>query len=383
MSDNIITGAAIVGKKFLKVDSQETLKDENARGRDRAWSYKKTKSLKMYELIERASLLNYSREGIDLIKPERLITIEECGNTLIFGVFEDPKTKKHKKKLVFANFCRHRLCPMCNWRKSIRLFGIVSKITSAILAKEKRKFLFLTLTIRNVSAGELQKALDSMNEGFKWLVQKSKTYKPAKKLKESLCGYIKAVEITYNPKDDTYHPHIHAILDVSESYFQRGNYITQEEFSEMWAGAIHADYVPVVDIRKVKAEEDEKPSPGAVAEVAKYPVKFESVLDIPDKDTAANAVITLCNVLQNRRMVTMGGEFREIAHELKLETDVEQSNLIHVEIDNEEGLNLIGYAWYKFNAKQGVYIMDSVSDGSDKSEIQIHTIRKAKIKGKS
>ena len=43
--------------------------------------------------------------------------VSQCGSYLDFGVLPDGT-----KKLVKANFCRDRLCPMCNWRRSLKLF---------------------------------------------------------------------------------------------------------------------------------------------------------------------------------------------------------------------------------------------------------------------
>jgi hypothetical protein len=40
--------------------------------------------------------------------------VSQCGSYLDFGVLPDGT-----KKLVKANFCRDRLCPMCNWRRSL------------------------------------------------------------------------------------------------------------------------------------------------------------------------------------------------------------------------------------------------------------------------
>ena len=66
----------------------------------------------------------------------------DCGSFLEFKVTEE------KAKLQHANFCRDRLCPMCNWRRSLKIFAQVSKVMDALQA-EGYQFLFLTLTVRN------------------------------------------------------------------------------------------------------------------------------------------------------------------------------------------------------------------------------------------
>ena len=59
-----------------------------------------------------------------------------------------------------------------------------------------------------------------MNKGFSYITSNSRTFAPAKKFKESLQGYIKATEITYNSKDNTYHPHIHCIFKSDQAIFR-------------------------------------------------------------------------------------------------------------------------------------------------------------------
>ena len=49
--------------------------------------------------------------------------VSQCGSYLDFGVLPDGT-----KKLVKANFCRDRLCPMCNWRRSLKLYSQVSQV---------------------------------------------------------------------------------------------------------------------------------------------------------------------------------------------------------------------------------------------------------------
>ena len=47
----------------------------------------------------------------------RAFRVADCGTFLDFHVTEE------EKKLHRANFCKDRLCPMCNWRRSMKIFG--------------------------------------------------------------------------------------------------------------------------------------------------------------------------------------------------------------------------------------------------------------------
>ena len=67
--------------------------------------------------------------------------VSQCGSYLDFGVLPDGT-----KKLVKANFCRDRLCPMCNWRRSLKLYSQVSQVMD-VLESEGYCFLFLMLAV--------------------------------------------------------------------------------------------------------------------------------------------------------------------------------------------------------------------------------------------
>ena len=129
--------------------------------------------------------------------------------------------RRREKRLHGANFCRNRLCPMCNWRRSLKMYSQVSQITDKILTTRKSRFIFVTLTVKNPDAEHLTETLDLMNKGFKYITSKSQTFAPAQKFKESLQGYIKATEITYNSKENTYHPHIHCIFKSKQVILQK------------------------------------------------------------------------------------------------------------------------------------------------------------------
>src|SRR5699024_11987971 len=59
-----------------------------------------------------------------------------------------------EKTLYRVWFCKSRLCPMCNWRRAMK-HGIQSQKVVAEVIKQKPtvRWLFLTLTVRNVYDG--------------------------------------------------------------------------------------------------------------------------------------------------------------------------------------------------------------------------------------
>src|SRR5690606_27057327 len=73
-----------------------------------------------------------------------------------------------ERKLYKVWFCKSRLCPMCNWRRAMK-HGIQSKkvVAEVIRQKPTVRWLFLTLTVKNVHDGEeLNESLSDMAKGF-------------------------------------------------------------------------------------------------------------------------------------------------------------------------------------------------------------------------
>ena len=171
-------------------------------------------------------VMSYLRLGYDK-KAERC---SECGTLLEFTpvlgvaggespVGLPPAGTRQRMNLYRANFCKDRLCPMCSWRRSYKIFGQVSQIMDLIA--NDYEFLFLTLTVPNCTADELVKTLNAMNKAWAKLIR----FAPLKRI---LKGYFKALEITYNLQADTYHPHFHNVLAVPKSYLKKGDYIQRE-----------------------------------------------------------------------------------------------------------------------------------------------------------
>ena len=320
----------------------EVLEDLSGTGRKRPWSERKKESMELLDLFEVA-------KGIDdgVISQTRLQALHDCASWLYYAQQENGE-----KKLAKANFCRLRLCPMCGWRRSLKLFAQVSKITDAILEDKKARFIFVTLTVENVKGEDLRDTIHRMNNGFKYLVQDKIGISASKVFRENLLGYMKAIEVTYNAKRNDFHPHIHCIFEVRPSYFDRhsgGGYLTHADWREMWRSVMKLDYEPQVNVRAIK-----NATAKAVAEVAKYPVKVDGLLKIKNKEQAALALIQLKYGIHNCRFITFGGDFREYKRRLALD-DVETGDLIHVETDKQE-LNAVAMILFKYRADVGAYI---------------------------
>jgi plasmid rolling circle replication initiator protein Rep len=306
----------------------EVLEDRSPSGKLRPWGINKMLN----------SMLAYAYEDIDKKKTVRL---RECATVLGFLPTETGK------KLRVANFCRVRLCPTCTWRRSLKLQSQMHAIMNAMAADavnggKKLAFVYLTLSIKNMTGDKLSGALDKLNLGWKRLM-KTET------VKNAVEGYFKSLEVTHNvdPQSksyDTYHPHIHAVLAVSPSYFSGKHYIKQAEWAGMWQKAMRLSYEPNVDVRKVKGN-----TAKAVAEAAGYGTKSSSFIIPDDWDLTVESVRTLDTALAKRRFVSFGGVMKDYHKRLNLD-HIEDGNLVHVDGEkpgeDEYKDRMIYYAWF-------------------------------------
>ena len=329
------------GKPEIITGTGEILEDRSATGRLRPWSDMKKQNLELLELFKVARCINS-----DIISDSRFQALADCASWTQWA-----ELVTGGRKLAHANFCRLRLCPMCAWRRSLKLFAQVSKITDAILCDKRVRFIFVTFTVRNVAGCELRDTIKRMSDGFKRLVQNKQEISASATFRKNLLGYMKAVEVTYNVECNDFHPHIHCIFEVLPNYFggrERG-YLTHSDWRQMWQSLMKLDYEPQVSVRAIK-----NTTAKAVAEVAKYPVKMADLLKIGNKKQAAKALIELKLAIHNCRLVTFGGDFREYKRRLALD-DVESGDLVHVETDSRE-LNIVAYTLFKYRADVGAYI---------------------------
>lgn len=314
-------------KKNYKETNIEILKDINKNGKDNNWKERKESNLKLADSYKRLGFKKYYR-------------VVDCSTFLEFGV-----TKSSNLKLLKANFCKVRLCPMCAWRRSLKIFGQVSKVMDLVEKNYNYKYLFLTLTVKNCYGEDLKDTLDLMTYSFNKLSER-------KAFKQAVKGYFRSLEITYNKKDNTYHPHFHLILAVNESYFKDTRiYLTQNDWTNLWKESLKVDYTPVVDVRRVKSKN--KDFGKVIAETAKYTVKADDYL-IKDEDgkideeLTDNVVKTLDKALHRKRLVSFGFIFKEIHKMLKLD-DTEDGSLENT--DNEDELRddltdiILRYQW--------------------------------------
>lgn len=271
-------------------------------------------------------------DAIDMrLRSER---VRSCGSFLEWYV------QSGASKLVKADFCKDRLCPMCNWRRSLKIFGQISRIMD-VLEQGSYRFLFLTLTVKNCSADSLSSVLNHIQSSFVRMMHQ-------KRVLNVVSGSVRIVEITYNLIAGEYHPHLHVIFAVKPDYFHKG-YISQSEWTNLWRSAARLDYQPIVHIQTIK--DSSVGISKAVAEVAKYAVKDNDYLT-SDLSESMKRVLDLLGAISGRRLLSYSGVFKTTASNLRLD-DAENGNLVHV---NDDSLRPdLDYVVVRYRWASGVY----------------------------
>jgi plasmid rolling circle replication initiator protein Rep len=225
-----------------------------------------------------------------------------CSEFLKFGLVSG-EDDALKLKLRAARFCRVRHCPVCQWRRSLMWKAKAYKVLPRIIEKyPKHRWLFLTLTQKNIPINELRETIQSMNKGFQRLSQ-LKAF-PA-------IGWLRSTEVTRG-SDRKAHPHFHCLLMVPPGYFAGKNYLKQADWVEMWRKSLRLDYNPVLDIQAVK--QGSQPME-LIPELLKYCTK-ESDL-VADRDW----FLELTRQMQKMRSINTGGVLKEYLKELEAEPE--------------------------------------------------------------
>lgn len=244
-------------------------------------------------------------------------------------------------KLYNANFCRDRLCPMCSWRRSLKIFSQVSRIMDVL--QVQYRFLFLTLTVPNCTGSDLPSVIS-------FLFQSWHRFSMLRPFRRLVSGYIRTLEVTRNSFNGSFHPHFHVVLAVPLSYSKLSPlYIPHSEWLSMWQRSAQDPSISQVNIQFIKdksCRSDSSAFSSAVAEIAKYSVKSNHFLFPDDLILTDDVVYTLSISLKGRRLLQYGGVFRKVASQLKLD-DIDTGDLVHFDSVLNPSLSylILRYAW--------------------------------------
>lgn len=302
------------------MDKQKILIDRSSNGKRKPWREKKLANLTYAEYLE---VLHFKKAK----------NVKTCGQVLKFARTVDGL------KLYQTWFCKSRLCPLCNWRRTLKNDYDLSEILRVALQREpKARFLFLTLTQENSTSADLKNDLKELNGSVRRLFG----YKAVKK---NLIGFVRSTEITINQQQQTYHPHIHILLMVKPAYFKR-DYLNQRQWTEFWQRARKLDYTPIVHVEAIHPKDKyHNAVQSSIAEVAKYQVKESDYLT-ENYDADLKIIDTLEHALAGSHQIGFGGLLKDIRHELQM--DQADKNLI--DVGDKKSKEILGTVMYKWSS---------------------------------
>ena len=224
----------------------------------------------------------------NVIDKKQFERFEECGIYLETG---------ENGKIIGGNFCRHRLCPVCNRRNSAQKWAKMYNIIQNVQKDFNCCFAFVTYTVKNVEGKQLAEEISKLMKSVDRLHKRAL-------FQNNVLGFFRSLEITFNKKSQTFHPHFHYIIALDRSY--KNNVISTYEWRKTWEQVARLNYTSQVNIKMINDDNIAE----AVAEVAKYAVKISSVIE-----QDAETIKTLQNAIRARRLISFGGILKEYAKE--------------------------------------------------------------------
>ena len=258
--------------------------------RDKPWDKHRQNADKVEALYAGSEFQSYSDR------------VRFCSEFLQFGLVHDDDYEAMKLKLRAARFCRVRHCPVCQWRRSLMWKAKAYKVLPRIVEDyPNHRWLFMTLTVKNVPITELKATLSHMNRSFQRLIQRKAW--PA-------VGWLRSTEVTRG-RDGSAHPHFHCLLMVKPGYFGK-NYIKQVQWVQLWRKCARLDYDPILDVQAVKRGDTPM---CLVPELLKYCTKESDM--VADREW----FLELTRQMHKTKAITTGGVLKSYLKELESEPD--------------------------------------------------------------
>jgi plasmid rolling circle replication initiator protein Rep len=293
-----------------------TLKNQERAEKLERYEEKKRNSMKINKIL--------SDHYVKLGKNSRSSQIEGCASYLMFRNYRDPD---RTKKLLAANFCKHPLCVMCEWRLHLKkVLELETAIKLMRKADSAYRFYFLTLTVKNW--------LEITNSKLKDLQKKAVRF--IREIVNSNSYYV-STEITISKNGD-YHPHIHAIVSTENEF--EVNYNLISTYRRLWC--------------LFYAQQDSK-----FLEVAYYPISKNTIHEVtkyvlkPEKKLEQESLINVAVAIHNLRKTFASGDLRIYIKQAKtkIKSDVSEENSL-----------LTGYRYYDelFNWLNNKYLLKAL-----------------------
>lgn len=170
------------------------------------------------------------------------------------------------------NSCSVRVCPHCAYRRSLVLAARMERFTLG-----KKGLRYAVLAERNCT---------DLKEGTRLLWESWTRLRRSARWKKYVRGCVVALEVTYNPQDTSWHPHLNVLME--------GDFFPFEELNQAWVTATeHRGYTSFI-----RAADE-----GTVRELIKYVTKIADLLETPA------ALDQFLSAIEKRRLVRTYGSF--------------------------------------------------------------------------
>lgn len=218
---------------------------------------------------------------------------------------------------VHGTYCKNRWCMVCNRIRTAKLI----RDYQPVLDSQPDKY-FVTLTLPNVSAGDLRSTIAKMQAQFKLIMALFKMRASRSGSFSTFSGFRK-LECTYNPDRNDFHPHYHVVV------FGRQNAI---DLLQEWLRRFPA---ATTDAQDVRPADD-----SSTKELFKY---FTKVISKPkgakDGTIYLSALDVIFTAIKGFRIFQPFGKFKPLAKELpELTEEAIQEQLDEVDKDMKESL---------------------------------------------
>ncbi|MEY8735799.1 protein rep, partial [Lactobacillus sp. AN1001] len=118
-----------VQEELVSYKAGEILVDKNVFGQEKPWARKKRENVTYAEYLK-------------ILELKKAYNVKKCAEVLSYQIDENGQLKLYQ-----VWFCKSRLCPICNWRRTIKASKQLEiTLNEAILRYPDARFLFLTLT---------------------------------------------------------------------------------------------------------------------------------------------------------------------------------------------------------------------------------------------
>ena len=255
------------------------------------------------------SIINpYVREATQK-KREQLQIIDNFKGTLI-----DPDKIKNcavdltipNNSKPFIHYCNNRFCPTCASIKAGKNADIIKKVLLKARAY-KKTLIYGTFTTRNVTADKLVDEINKINTAF------SKTLTVPKKMK-NIVGYVKKLEIKYNPIQQNYNVHIHTAMALANYY---KNHINIDEYHEYFKRYTKDESIIKPDIKVIGNTDKD------IIKVSNYLGKEDLIQNLFFADEVSDNIY---NAVKNKRLLEFCLSFRELKKEAENIIDLNKIN---------------------------------------------------------